>query len=349
MGDLGLVPESDSPDVKFHIWPQDIAQIHLITLLATALPNSIPVYNRILAPHNTPSQHCLFASSIPPSTISCSLPETWTVIFSDRSRSNEAQIWLYNHTIAEGKAQTSQQKRFVQQHVTSAFHFIKNAHIPSAPGWPFSPFIRFDRTQTEVADALVALCTPHRAVEWDTNWTRYNIPLSSVPPVPSLPDGLRYVSPVPESQLDLVISTSSIPRQKATLMSLPSSCIVDGDGNAVAWVWCGLDGSLATLFVVEAWRSRGLAKAVSADLLHKIRDGYAFSNLEEYFVAGSWERERDEFRMPFGKGSGYMFAEIKIGNTPSEKTMEWLGGTKWGMSRYVFIDTSKVPAGATME
>lgn len=232
-------------------------------------------------------------------------------------------------------------------HVSSAFHFIQTTPISEAPGWPFSPLIRFDRIQTEVADAVVALCSPHHAIQWDTNWNRYNISLSSLPVVPSLPEGLEYRSPVPEGQLDLVISTSSIPRQKTTLTSLPSSCILDGSGNSVAWAFCGIDGSLATLFVVKAWRQKGLAKAVAADLLHKIRDEYEFSSLKKSYDAGIWERQREEYRKPFGKGAGYVFAEIKIGNTPSEKTVEWLGGSKWGMSRYVFIDSSKISIGAT--
>ena len=65
MGDLGVLPQQDSAAIKFYAWPQDLAQTSLVTTLKDALPHSIPIYNRILAPHNTPSQHCLFAASIP--------------------------------------------------------------------------------------------------------------------------------------------------------------------------------------------------------------------------------------------------------------------------------------------
>lgn len=244
---------------------------------------------------------------------------------------------------------TSELKRQIQQHVSSAFHFIWNAKIPDCPGWPFSPNILFYRTQTEVADALRALLDPYQAVEWDTNWGRFSISLSNLPAIPTLPDGLRYMSPVPEGQYDIVLSTSAIKRQKKALMRLPSSSILDRHGKAVAWAFCGTDASLSTLYVVDAWRKKGLAKAVAADLLHKVRNEYEFPNLAEKYDAGIWKRERVEERRPFGRGSGIVFAEIKVGNTASERTMEWLGGRKAGLSRYVFVDTSKVPAGADVE
>lgn len=245
---------------------------------------------------------------------------------------------------------TLELKQQIHQHVSSAFYFIKNAKSPNAPGWPFSPNILFYRTQTEVADSLHDLLDSYHAVEWDTNWGRFNIPLSNLPAIPTLPHGLRYVSPVPESQYEIVLSTSAIKRQKKVLMGLPSSSILDGHGNAVAWVFCGTDASLCTLYVVDAWRKKGLAKAVAADLLHKVRnDEYDFPNLKEKYDAGIWERESVEGRKPFGRGSGYVFAEIKVGNTASERTMEWLGGRKAGLSRYLFLDSSKVPAGADVE
>ena len=345
MGDIGDRIETESPAINFYIWPQNLAQTSLITILKTALLNSAPIYNRILAPHNTPTQHCLFAASIPSSGNSCYLPELYTVIFADRSH-NEAQIWLHSSHLAEGKPMTANLKHQIQQHASSAFHFVRNGKIPESPGWPFSPNILFYRTQTEVADALRNLLNPYQAVEWDTNWGRFNIPLSHLPAVPTLPDGLIYESPVPEGQYDIVLSTSSIKRQKKVLMDLPSSSILDNRGNAVAWAFCGTDASLSTLYVVDAWRKKGLAKAVAADLLHKVRDEYDFPNLKEKYDAGIWKRERVEERKPFGRGSGYVFAEIKVGNTASERTMEWLGGRKAGLSRYVFVDSSKVPTNA---
>ena len=218
MGDIEDRIETESPSINFHIWPQNLAQTSLVTILKSALPNSAPIYNRILAPHNTPTQQCLFAASIQPSTISCYVPEIYTVIFADRSH-NEAQIWLHSSHIAEGKPMTLELKQQIHQHVASAFHFIRNAKIPESPGWPFSPNILFYRTQTEVADALHDLLDPYQAVEWDTNWGRFNIPLSNLPVVPTLPGGLRYVSPVPEGQYDIVLSTSAIKRQKKVLMN----------------------------------------------------------------------------------------------------------------------------------
>lgn len=343
MGAIGDRIEREPSSIDFYRWPQNLAQTSLITILKTALPNSAPIYNRILASHNTPTQHCLFAASIPPTTITCYFPELYTVVFADRSH-NEAQISLQSSHLAEGKPMTPELKHQIQQHVSSAFHLIKNIKLPESPGWPFSPYILFYRTQTEVADTLRDLLGPHQAVEWDTNWGRFNIPLSTLPAVPTLPDRLRYVSPVPEGQYDIVLSTSAIKRQKKVLMTLPSSSILDSQGNAIAWAFCGTDASLSTLYVVDAWRKKGLAKAVAADLLHKVRDEYDFPNLKEKCDAGIWKRERVEERKPFGKGSGYVFAEIKVGNTASERTMEWLGGRKAGFSRYVFVDTSKVPA-----
>src|SRR5690349_6935834 len=89
--------EVPSDIATFHRWPQELAKTVLTSILRAHLPHSNPLYNRILAPQNTPSRYCLFAATFPPSA-AAHVPSNplVTILFADRSRHNEAQIWLFN-------------------------------------------------------------------------------------------------------------------------------------------------------------------------------------------------------------------------------------------------------------
>ncbi|KAK3328969.1 hypothetical protein B0H66DRAFT_585538 [Apodospora peruviana] len=65
----------------------------------------------------------------------------------------------------------------------------------------------------------------------------------------------------------LILSRTSIKRQEATLLLLPSTVIRLEDGTPVAWGFMGLDGTLMTLHVEEPYRGQGLAKAVASKLM----------------------------------------------------------------------------------
>lgn len=325
----------ESPLPTFHRWPQNLAQTELIEVLMPYLPHSNPILNRILAPQNTSARHCLFGATFPPGVKRT--PSTFTILFADRSRHHEAQIWLFNPLSTKSKLESAESD-LLRGHIASTINFLRSTPIPEAPGWPFQPLLKFGCLPTLVADAVVSLAGRYHAVKHDTNWTHYLIPLQQKSSLPTLPAAITAVSPVPHDQLDLVTSTSSIPRQQETLKGLPSVGLLDHEGKLIAWAFVDVDGSLATLYVVPEHRKKGLARTVAKLLLEKLHTGDF-----KILVDGVQKREGNEAFRPFGIGSQWIHTEVKEGNVGSEKVVESLGGTKCGFSRYTFVDGDLMP------
>ncbi len=354
-------------EVTFYRWPSNLAQTLLTKHLVRGAPaQPIPLYNRILAPQNS-GRHCLYAATFPPGQP----PENntltrkhYTVLFADRSRKEEAQIWIYNSLAspppdARGVLMEEISGRGVNAHIHAAVRFLKETRVEEARGWPFDKVLKFAGIQPVVAEVLKEMCSSPDAIQKDTEWVQWLIPLADARNLAAeLTRSFKLVSPVPAEQLDVVIATSEIPRQRTTLMGLPSSGLLDEYGKLVAWCFVNMDGSLSTLYVLGEHRKKGLAKAVAADLICKLHD-CTFSNLGglgwesdaedgERKVTPRTTTERMKLR-PFGMGSGFLHAEIKEGNVGSEKVVQSLGGYEGGESRYIFLDSDMMTVGEVYE
>lgn len=149
--------------------------------------------------------------------------------------------------------------------------------------------------------------------------------IEDLPAVGKLPEGLRW-GDVKECDLPLVQSRTSIPRATRTLMSLKSQGVYEeGGGNAVAWTFLGLDGSLTTLHTEAEWRGKGIAKAVAARLIGECAPGLAV----------------DE------RGTAWCHADVYVGNVQSENVCKSLGGRAMWEHYWVRVDLSK--AGSLVE
>ncbi|KAK3933528.1 hypothetical protein QBC46DRAFT_301094 [Diplogelasinospora grovesii] len=119
--------------------------------------------------------------------------------------------------------------------------------------------------------------------------------------VPDLPDtvGINQNHPLGEGEgtmswdklrkqdMTLVRSRTSIQRQEATLLLLPSTCVRKGDGVPIAWAFLGLDGTLMTLHVEEPYRGKGLAKALACKIMRDHtadygEDGWGLTDVFEF-------------------------------------------------------------------
>lgn len=330
--------------VPWYRWTQERAIKAFLPLLKSSLPHSNPLYNRLQAPQNTPDRHCLFASTIPPSTPTPIPPHQpndsesnpYTIVFADRSRYHESQIWIFNPLTNCTLPLTASQTHSLKSHLISLLQFLKTVQIPEAPGWPFKPTLKFACLHPIIGDLIVEIGQAAGAVKHNTVWQAYNISTApfqnnssgnteiSQSKRKALPEGFSYAR-VPEDQLDVVLATSSIKRQAETLLALPSMAVLDDEGKMIAWAYVGIDGSLATLYVLPEWRGKGLAKCVAVELLRKVRNG-------EY---------RD---MGFDLDSGWVHADVKEGNEESASLMRSLGGkTEW-LSRYIHIDSELITA-----
>lgn len=130
------------------------------------------------------------------------------------------------------------------------------------------------------------------------------------------------MSRVPESQIDLVIATSSIPRQAATLLSQANVAILNSEGNLAAWVYIGIDGSIATLYVLPEYRGKGFSTIVANEILKRLGEG--------------------EFEDLGILGRAWVHADVKVGNVESEAVMRSLGGEIAGGSSYLWVDCEKI-------
>lgn len=73
---------------------------------------------------------------------------------------------------------------------------------------------------------------------------------------------------VHQADVPLVKSRTHIVRQEETLLLVPSAGLRD-NGTLIAWAFLGLDGSIWTLHCEEAYRGRGIAKALAARLIRR--------------------------------------------------------------------------------
>ncbi|KAM3080960.1 hypothetical protein ACMFMG_004919 [Clarireedia jacksonii] len=322
-----LIPSSpSSKPIQFYAYPQALALELLLPVLRLQLPTSNPIYNRFQAPHNTPDQHCLFAATFPPN--SQPVPEIYTIVFSDRSRRNESQIWIFNSLMNPKYPDplSSAQTQLLQTHISSLLTFLKNTTIPEAPGHPFDPILFLACVHSRIVSVLLSLPShdPSRPlITYRTVWNYFPIPtrtpslLESAPTPPPSPFTLTRVLP---SHLPLVISTSSIPRSAATLMRQPSLGLLTPDGSLVAWVFIGVDATLATLYVLPEYRGKGLATYVSREIVRQLGKG--------------------EFAdMGYSGDSGFVHGDVLADNTASERVMKALGAVIEGEYSYIRVDS----------
>ncbi|KAF2666437.1 hypothetical protein BT63DRAFT_428203 [Microthyrium microscopicum] len=307
--------------IQFHLHPQESAVSEFLPLLRPHLPESNPLYNRLQARNNVPSRHCIFAATFAPSDTP---PEIYTVMFADRSRHLESQIWVFN-PLTRIASLSDVQKETLRDHLEASIYFFKTTQIPEAPGWPFSPILKYACLHEHIAAALVSVGEAKEAVPRLTRWNMWIVSTSGVAAGSAgkraLPEGYT-VARVPEDQLDIVIATSSIPRQPSTLLLLPNVGLLDEQGVLVAWGYIGIDGSFATLYVLPKHRGKGLASRVAVELLGSLNRG-------------------DFKDLGYDGDSGFVHSDVYAGNMESEGVMKSLGGKVCWESSYLWIDSDK--------
>lgn len=97
---------------------------------------------------------------------------------------------------------------------------------------------------------------------------------------------------------------------------------MDTNGKLAAWAYVGIDGSIATLYVLPDFRGKGLSSIIARELLARLEKG-------EFADLG------------YDGKSGWVHADVYDGNTGSEAVMKGLGGSIWWKSSYIWIDSAK--------
>jgi GNAT superfamily N-acetyltransferase len=185
--------------------------------------------------------------------------------------------------------------------------------------------LKFAINHEAIGNALLKIGEARDAVPRITRWNNWLVSTSLIASGSRerkpIPEGFT-VARVPEDQLDIVLCTSSIPRQPSTMLMLPSVGLLNEDGKLVAWGYVGIDGSFATLYVLPEYRGKGLASVVAVELLTRL--------------------DRGEFGdMGYEGKSGWVQSDVYVGNEGSEGVMKSLGGFVGWQSTYIWIDSEK--------
>ena len=322
----------EEANIRFYRYTQTNALKTFLPVLKSHLPFSNALYNRFQAPHNVPSRHCLFAATFPPPPLTLptgvtEIPTEYIIVFADRSRHSESQIWIFHPYITQSASMSNAHRVSLSRHLTALVLFLKDIKIPQAPGWPFSPILRFACLHEHFTSTLRAIAEPKDAFVRATYWNCWMIRTSTIFKAGKqerrpLPEDFSVASPVPKNQMGVVIATTTIPRQLSTMLILPSVGILDKQGTLAAWAYIGIDGGVITLHVLPQYRNRGLATLVAVQLLERLARGN--------FV-----------QLGFDGSSEWVHADVKAGNAASEGVMRSLGGEIGWESSYVWIDSAK--------
>ncbi|KAK4251881.1 hypothetical protein C7999DRAFT_27563 [Corynascus novoguineensis] len=139
-----------------------------------------------------------------------------------------------------------------------------------------------------------------------------NLPLPADHP---LPEGMRW-DRIGVEDIDLVLERTVIKRRPNTLLKLPSVVIRLNDETPIAWAFIGLDGTLSTLNVEEAYRQRGLARALVCKLIRE--------------------------RLPEYGDDGWGAADVSVGNYKSQALCRSVGGKNRWITSWALVDLSSV-------
>ena len=319
--------------------------------LQATLPYSINLKYRTQHPNQTEHAHIL--ATFPPSI--STIPQCWTAVYFDRSMRPETELWIFStgeqphHSGSDGfctdcrKAilglldymSTRPTPPMLSDNLPAmdlARQHEQEYPVPPASGaYELSPgtymrhllmpkVITLGAVQEDVMQVLHKAGVVRSELPGpDAELNKFLFKLSDLPETRELPQGLRW-GEMREQDIDLVKSRTSIPRTTKTLMSSKSVGVFkEATDTPVAWTFLGLDGSLVTLHTEEAYRGKGIAKAVAAKIFRQYALGLAVDN-----QANAWAH-----------------ADVYTGNVQSENVCRSLGGKPLWRCFWVRIDLEK--------
>lgn len=311
----------------------------ILSFLKELMPIAAPLYHRLQSPQNTADRCTSILCSVPPGqaltapgTEDFAMERNITVCFADRSRHHESQIWIFNTLCLKAvspNALSQEEYVFLIDHLCCLFRKLKeigerHASADIQPlNYPFPSLVRLATLHELLATTIQKIVTPKYHSQWDQ--MVFYTPSITESPLENLPLGYK-LGTVPESKLETVISTSSIPRQPSTLLELHNAAIFTTSSKGiikdlVAWAYLGIDKNVVTLYVVPDHRGKGLAKIVILKLLCDLRDG----------VAGKEKTQSD-----------WCLADVAGKNIASQGVFKALGAQVGWKSSYVRFDLDEI-------
>ncbi|KAF1944097.1 hypothetical protein EJ02DRAFT_452710 [Clathrospora elynae] len=326
--------------------------------LKSALPYSINLTYRTQHPNRTPDAHILATfpsstSSLPSSTHE--IPQCWAAAYLDRSMRPETELWIFSTGEQPHHSGSQDFCPGCRKAVLSLLDYMSTVPVPPlhpdnlsaielakqhakdhptpppSGNYELSPgtymrHLLLPKVVTLGAchHAVVQICRQVGVLRnefpgSDNELNKFLFKISDLPEVRELPEGLRW-GEMREQDIDTVKARTSIPRSTKTLLSLKSVGVFEkATDTAVAWTFLGLDGSLTTLYTEEAYRGKGIAKAVAAKIFRQYAPGLAVD----------------------GDGNAWSHGDVYLGNVQSESVCRSLGGNAMWRCFWVRIDLER--------
>ncbi|KAA1472836.1 hypothetical protein DENSPDRAFT_839210 [Dentipellis sp. KUC8613] len=254
---MGLSP----PQTYVHPEGRTTVLPHLLEYL----PHSLNQENLINIP---PSSSTTVLVSYPPSLPAPS-SHPWAVGILDLSRPNETEFFFWCseekvHILDENEQAQAERFREAYGLLDSMISFIAETYPDKV-----SLFLG------SLHASFVQFFPPDRIHRLSEPWAKLIFTPETLPPVTPASESLaaRYIfEKIHDPDLDDVIATSTVQRQKPTLARLSSTgAYPTGSPTNAARAWCftAVEGSVSTLYVRPEERGRGLGKIVMRQELEK--------------------------------------------------------------------------------
>jgi GNAT superfamily N-acetyltransferase len=280
----------------------------------------------------------------PPQSQSHSHSHPWIAAHIDLAPYGQTQVWVfasweYQPTTTTGNDSGNVAERKRKGLMTHLFQYIYTDLIPDMPLTPGPDWLELQRTGKylttpysrskilfgTVSDRLWAYFPDHARARTDAGYLKYIFSpdvTATIGAGSRMVDGYSFGQMGP-ADLQTVLDRSSIPRTLETLGQYVSVALLCQDSPVpVGWGFLGKDASISSLHTEPAHRGRGLAVALSGELLR--RQGTVFG--------GRKEGEGD------GEGAGWAHADVSEGNTASRRVMEKLGGVPMWLVMWTELD-----------
>ncbi|OLN83378.1 hypothetical protein CCHL11_03031 [Colletotrichum chlorophyti] len=253
----------------------------LVPLLQSHLPRSLPVLRRLQFTRfkggMRPTARVIFASDphsrlAPEQDGPAAEPRNFTAAYLDFGSVRETNLFIYS-TLEDGNVSSDEEKETCELLIMAALDAVKKVgkEQPDGRADPGGCLVGTLATVTrEVMIRRGAHVKPRATYEYE----KWLFRVDEIPEVDvALPEGAVW-SPANETDCEIVISRTYVPRAVKTLMSFPSLVIRLEDGTPIAWAFLGTDGSLSSLHCEEPYRKRGYAKALAAKLFKRSTGDY---------------------------------------------------------------------------
>lgn len=281
--------------------------------------------------------------------ISWTLDKPWLAAYIDLSNAGQTQVWTFTSwepSLSESANPVSDMQKSgnlpIYQHLFfTLFRHLRRDHIPKLSPEPTEQWqrlrdagklISLPFSRSKVLFGTLAEChwsfldeyssESERAVSReDKGYLKYIVTSMAASLATKDPPHTLHFAPMKDAHLQTILDRTIIPRTIETLRQLHVIGLFNEDEECVAWGMLGKDASISSLHTEPDHRRKGLAEAVSKQLL---------ADQIKIFVDHADEAASNTIV--------YSHADVSKDNLASRKVMEKLGGKVMWKTAWIEVE-----------